>query len=612
MKNLDYYSPVEDKEKNSDSNTETDLENENLPSQHTHSDLIEFSKRYSLSGRQKIADEIRELRFQYFKKEKGNPDRQDLITEQEKTTEALQKEKEQIEAEIKEGEIESEKKKAFLWSRISSLFHKNEIEQELGISPEKKKLEDLKKDIAERLKIIGETENVILDISSLEEAKDKLKKFYDEQSDLKTTFEGEKEIRDVETLSRENGYIFLHGVPTKHRANRNTSMNNPTFNTEALSTEDKLSLLMGLEPTISASVIKEGQDDVETFYTFGVILAGGTVLSAYSEDAGTLAEGLYSRSSKYDKETKQIQRTSIQSNISKHLDKSINTPAQERMYGSYNEIVVEKPKVAGLYINISQFNPNFERIDISELQKYAKEFNLPVYALKDGKLYPFDVDNKIEIGEDGKKRQKENSFEPEGEQLSIDDVVDKQRDIFGEEKIKLATSVIEKRPFKIDDDGEGSLYLAYKIGSRDIYPPLGKDGYKNLRSQLHFHQMRIKAGIEEDPPITPELLLKKVEARLQEVKDNIESASSKKQEIFGKTILKNNLMSLYGFALDAEENEDTVIFESVKNLINKFGSFDEFVSFIEKRVDEKGNFKVLNEDVPLEIRKRMSNLESTN
>ncbi len=609
MKNLD-STLIEGEYEEIDSNTEPTPENENLSSQDTHSDLVEFSKRYSLSGRQKIADEIRELRFQYFKKEKGNPDRQNLIAEQEKTIETLRQEKEQIEEKIKAGEVEAEKQKAQLWSRISSLFRRNEVEQELGISPEKKKLEDLEKDIAERLKIIGETESVILDISSLEDAKDKLKKFYTEQSDLKSTFEGESEIRDVETLSRENGDIFLHGVPTKYRANRNTSMNNPTFNTESLSTEDKLSLIMGLEPTISASVIREGQHDVETFYTFGVILGGGTVLSAYAEDSGTVAEGLYSRSAKYDKETKQIQRTSIQKNISKHLNKAIGTPAEERRYGSYNEIVVEKPKVAGLYINISQFNPDFETIDISELQKYAKEFNLPIYALKDGKLYPFDVLNKIEIGENGKKRQKENAFEPDGEKLSIDTVLSGQRDVSSEEKIRLATSVVEKKPFKISDTGESILYSAYKKGSTDIYPSLGRDGYKSLKFHLHFHQLRVKAGIKEAVPITPELLLNKAEARLEEAKNSIKNASSKEQEIFWKNTMKNNQMSLYGFALDAQEEGDMVIFERAKNLINKFGSFDDCKSFIERRVDDKGDFKVLESDIPIEIKKKMSELES--
>lgn len=189
------------------------LENEakkmNTEFEGDHTELVKFSKRYSLAGRQKLADQIQELRFQYFKKEEGNPERQNTIAEQEDNVEVLKKEKEQIEQEIKDLENEVEQQKARLWYKISSMFRKNELEQELQLDPKKKKLEDLKKDIEDRLKTIGEMESVILDTSSLEEAKATLARFYKEQSDLKSTFEDEEKSRDVKTLSKEKGYIFF-------------------------------------------------------------------------------------------------------------------------------------------------------------------------------------------------------------------------------------------------------------------------------------------------------------------------------------------------------------------------------------------------------------------
>ena len=598
-------STLEDNLKKSSPNLEIAVEEENSDSENSHTELVKFSKRYSHAGRQKIAEEIRELRFQYFKKEKGNPERQETVAKQEKSIEVLQKEKEQIEAEIKELEDQIEQQKARLWHRVSSMFRKNEIEQELQLDPKKKKLEDFKKDIESRLKIIGEMESVILDTSSLEEAKDTLDSFYKEQSELKSTFEGEEKSRDVETLSKEKGYIFLHGIPTKNRGMNNTAENNPALKTSGMSTEDKLSLLIGLEPTISASVLKEGQQDAQTYYTFGIILGGGKILAAYKEDSGTLAESLYSRRSKYDRETRE---TSIQANIEKKLEEAVNAPAESRNWGKYNEIVVEQPKVAGLYINLSQLIQNKDRIGIAELQQYATGMNLPIYGLKDGKLYPFDIDNKIEIRGDGKKYQKENAFDVDGVELHLGDVIDKQREVSPEEKLELATSVIEKNPFRMDSKTDYELYDAYARGNKGVCE--GREGYEKIVTFQDLYKKRVANGSNESPPRSPEDVLEIVEKRLEELKNRIEESSTNKRKVFTERDLKRELLSLYGFSLNAEEMGNTKIFDTAKEIISRFGSFEECTVLVAKRVDEKGRFKTLDKDVPIEISQKMSELES--
>ncbi len=86
---------LEENMKASGSDSEVSGEKEVSEAENSHTELVKFSKRYSHEGRQKIAEEIKELRFQYFKKEKGNPERQKTIDEQEKSIEVLQKEKEQ-------------------------------------------------------------------------------------------------------------------------------------------------------------------------------------------------------------------------------------------------------------------------------------------------------------------------------------------------------------------------------------------------------------------------------------------------------------------------------------------------------------------------------------
>ena len=590
--------------KQSDPVPEVISDDRNLESKDTHLELSEFSKRYSIAGRKKIAEEIRELRFQYFKKEKGNPERQSVITEQEKSIELLQKEKDEIEEEIKALEDEVEQRKARLWHRISSIFRRMEIEQELHIEPKKKKLEELKRDIEDRFKIISETESIILDTSSLEEAKINLNGFYKEQSDLKSTFENEERSRDVETLSKEKSYIFLHGIPTKNRGMNNTAENNPALNTTAMSTEDKLALLVGLEPTIAVSIIKEGQKEARAFYSFGVIIGGGKILSAYKEDSGTLAESLYSRRSKYDKETK---TTGIQPDIEKHLDEAVNAPVESRNWGKYNEIVVERPKVAGLYINLSQFSDQ-DGLGIVELQKYATEMNLPVYALKDGKIYPFDLLDKIGVRESGQRYQKEDAFEVSGSELSLQEVIDNRREIDQEEKARLATSVVENNPFRVHNKPDLDFFGAYSRGTyTGVYD--GRKGYERLLIAQKRHKEITAVGIEESDPGTSEMVLVKILDHLEDLKKRTEDATSHKARNFLNQNTKKELFSLYGFALNAKENGDVDIFNKAKSIIEKYGSYAECEGLIAKREDEGGNFRTLDIDVPIEIRQKMLELE---
>jgi hypothetical protein len=235
--------------------------------------------------------------------------------------------------------------------------------------------------------------------------------------------------------------------------------------------------------------------------------------------------------------------------------------------------------------------------------------NLPIYALKDGKIYPFNLDEKIIIGEDGRKFQKKDAFnEVSGTELTLGGVIDSQREIDQEEKLRLATSVVEINPFRINTEGEFEMFNAYSRGTYDMFN--NRKGYESLLVDQELHKKRVLAGIEESEPCTPEDVLKKVEERLEELKKRVDVAETNKRNVFSRRDMKKEVYSLYGFALNAQENGDANIFEAAKTLINKFGSFDDCANMIAKRVDEKGDFRTLDTDVPIEIRQKMIELRS--
>ena len=598
--------PVLNEEKKDFSDQEAFESPESISVESTPDDTREFSKRYSRAGRQQLAERIHEFRFQHFKKEEGNPERLDSIKGREAEIENLRKEQEALEEEIEDLEEEVESHKTKLWSKIQEFFRKEQLEQELQIDLKNKKLEQIKKDIHERLGIIDEIVDVISGTSSLDDARKALKDFYVGQSDLKSTFESEARERDVETLSREKGYIFFHGVPTKNRGMNNTAKNNPLLKTGAMTTEDKLSLLMGLEPTISASVLKEGEKNAQTYYTFGVILGGGKILSAYKEDLGTMVEGVYSRRSKYDSETKE---TSIQPNIIERLDEAVHTPVQDRKWGKHNEIVIEDPKVAGLCINLSQFNKDHDQISLEELEQYAKNLNLPLYAIKDGKVYPFDMADKIIVDAEERIFQKQDAFDvKEGTEMPLGNVFDNQREIDDKEKYERAASVIEKTPFRLDIHEEFDFVRAFQKG--DHISVLYKGGYEDLLRRQGLHRERIEAGLEDSDPGTVETALREAWGILSEYKKRMDNAESGKQKDYFNQEVKKRLMGIYGFALNAKEKGDVKTYALAEEIINDFGFFEECSSLINKRLDDKGEFKMLDTDVPFEIRQRMNDLKS--
>ncbi len=475
--------------------------------------------------------------------------------------------------------------------KIKDWFRKAELEEELHIDLKKRKQEEIQSDIDERQSIIGEIESVILDVSVLDDAKTKLQEFYQGQSELKSTFESESEERDVESLSKKEGFMFLHGVSTKNKGMKNTSMNNPSLDSQGMGTEEKLSLLMGLEPTISASIIKEGQEDSKSFYTFGVILGGGKVLSAYKEDAGTLAESMYSRRSKYDNQTTE---SSIQPDIENNLDEAMDSSTKKSWKGDYNEAVVENPQVAGLYINVSQIT-EYDGLSLEEIRQSSHELNLPVYAVKGGMIYPFDVDERIEAGE--------NNFNINGDPLTLEQVVENKRSIRDEEKIALASSVIDKKPFSSNNNPDFHLFGVFFRGNHTQFS--GKGGYEELLRAQGHHKIMVKADAESRDPGTAGGVLKHMKERLIEQQKNVDNSETSKFKIFHKNDMKDSLMATYGFALGAKEKGDEDVFELAKRIINEFGSFDEYKDLISKRLGEDKKFKVLDTDVPIEVRNKM-------
>ena len=65
---------------------------------------------------------------------------------------------------------------------------------------------------------------------------------------------------------------------------------------------------------------------------------------------------------------------------------------------------------------------------------------------------------------------------------------------------------------------------------------------------------------------------------------------------------------LYGFGEECKKAGDLENFERIKKIIEKFGNLNECENFVMKRSGKDGEFQTLEEDIPIEIRKKIKEL----
>lgn len=144
----------------------------------------------------------------------------------------------------------------------------------------------------------------------------------------------------------------------------------------------KLYILLGLNPSVSASSIKKGDWIGHNMWEgMGVILNGGTIIQASPTDLGTDADSLDERVSL---------RGSNQSPVSGQIKSAI----LDREADVYNEFIVKNPKVAGIYVVAYDEYPSFGRPDIisqkkrdSKIHKIATDLQVPLYVIDYGQAY---------------------------------------------------------------------------------------------------------------------------------------------------------------------------------------------------------------------------------
>lgn len=142
---------------------------------------------------------------------------------------------------------------------------------------------------------------------------------------------------DVSEVMKDKNAFFIHMIQVTDQFD--VSVTNKSINTNKLSVSQKLDLVYGLSPTLSASTVRPHTND-ETFNGgFGVIFSHGEIAHAHQGDAATRAVSLTERD--------------VLTGVKKEKQDVDN--AIEKETASYNEFVLKNQEVAGGFMKLGTF-----------------------------------------------------------------------------------------------------------------------------------------------------------------------------------------------------------------------------------------------------------------
>lgn len=321
--------------------------------------VYEYSKKYSPVERWNVADQVKGKRREYFgrKKELEGP-----LTEARTREEAIKK----ILGEIDSLEDYQRGLESSLLSKITHFIQLRSARNKIGNLKSQASQQDLDQARAD----VAALEAARFDRREIEEAKHELAQFWQEQTEKAAKAE---EASSVEAVMSKYDAIMIHAL-----AERTPHAN--SLIKEGFSWREKLEILLAFGGMVSCSGVNG--DRQGTFADVGVIFNRGRIISAHSDDAGTVAKGLRERSDWV------VYR---KGDIVDDMDRAM-API-EGFPNAYNEFVVEDGEIAGMFLRMD-YGSGYRSGNRSGLTKgtgevfeVAHELGIPFYFLHEGQLF---------------------------------------------------------------------------------------------------------------------------------------------------------------------------------------------------------------------------------
>ncbi len=316
-----------------------------------------------------------------------------LLNAREYSKKYLTEERRKLAAEIRAERSLNREKLAELSARmnIETLFSKEIESNPEQMSERYSSLSELRTEEANRLAhrlggdsemteedVVEERENIASLVDNdekLRSLKERLAAHYANADELAKEKYSSIQKSVEQALLRNNAFIvhtFLTNEQLRHNANSNIE--------SRATLEDDIDLLLSLEPSISTSSVVPGTRQGLWEDNIGVLLGGGDIVGAEKTDAGSVSLGIKNR------------KITGHNEVEAGLIDDVISNRREDTHG-YNEIVVNNPKVFGIFksVEVDDFgNMSGDVASFREYLSFAEQKGMPAYVLTpDRRVFEF-------------------------------------------------------------------------------------------------------------------------------------------------------------------------------------------------------------------------------
>lgn len=496
--------------------------------------------------------------------------------------------------------------------KLANFFEVRKLKEQIGIEAESK--EDLERQYHEAVELVMEMEAQVQDRSDITALESALQEFYADQEAALAEYERIQEIRDVSNVLREHQAIIAHSFTATDKSAAVTVMQ------KGVTWKERLNTLIGLQPEVPVSTVRDSNPKDELYYRMGAILKGGSIELAESSDAATHVQGK--------KRTKRTSNADIETAIDRSINKDTNF---------YNELIVSQPEVAGIYVDeqifskapMGQFEgagiygetPREVREHINDFLEHAKDQGLPAYIRgEDGKFYelqdpPF-VTKAIEPGVTIEVFNL-------GKEVDSQDILESDFAISEEQKQGAREAIFENAPFKLNmperrafDWLKNAPELFQKCKTTESMAPepekhsITHDSYANVFDAVKQGKYKNTTSLLEDLRWLSTEGKQREEQKLDQLQKKIARKEENNQHVhphdhFLVDYKQKNLIQIrlnagifaHKFAEVAKHNGDSKTAEQFSEFANTVMNSDEYTSYIDRRVGKDGGFKMTEEDL---------------
>lgn len=305
---------------------------------------------------------------------------------------------------------------------------------------------------------IDSLENLLESDASLENIKNQLSQHYAKAEQIAQE-RFEQQQKSVENSIIRNNVFILHTLTTHETLRHN--VNSPVSGEASL--EDDLDIMLSLEPSLSTSSVGPGKrKDLfqENFGNLGIIIGCGEIHSADRCDVGTVPAGIG-------------ERTREGSSLGE-IDEVLNDKE-----GGYNEIVVDNPKIFGMFksVNVAEDGSIIiSKSDSTDAFKnhidLARKKGIPQFVLTpDRRMFEY-----ISVEGSGKIKI--------GKEISPEDVAKGNAGLSREDRKKLGEDVISRYLFRDVAHQQEAKNIVAGLASENI------EGKTEVSNEEYIQQLK--------------------------------------------------------------------------------------------------------------------------